>query len=69
MNGNIDQAFWDCLNQDQKNDLVFKGLLEINQKLNFRHKLFVGIAVTLGFIGGIVGHLGEGCFRWLGLIK
>ena len=69
MNGTIDKSFWDTIDQDHKNDLVFKALLEINAKLDFRYKLFMSIAVILGFIGGIVGHIGEGCFKFLGIIK
>ena len=69
MNGNIDEKFWDGLDQGQKNDLVFKSLVAINEKLNYRYKLFLTIALIMGFIGGIFGHLGEGCFKWLGILK
>lgn len=69
MNGNIDERFWYNLSQEQKNELVFKAMFDINKKLDHRYKLFLTIAVFMGFIGGVLGHVGEGCFRWLGIIK
>lgn len=69
MNGKIDEKFWDCLDQDQKNDLVFRCLVEINNKLNFRYKLYLAVALVMGFVGGIIGHIGEPFFVWLGLMK
>lgn len=69
MNGRIDQEFWECLDQNQKNDLVYKSLVSINEKLDYRYKLYLVIALVMGFVGGIFGHIGEGCFKWLGIIK